>query len=80
MANIITAIVMAAKIDISVMIYDAGSCCIIKVRIADIYHLAGIIQENHCKSTGIFSMGNIIPESIITGSMNSIPETRRAVT
>ena len=44
MANIITAIVIAAKIVISVMIYDAESCCIIKVRIADIYHLAGIIQ------------------------------------
>lgn len=75
-----TARVIAVSIATSVAIYCSGNCCIISVRMAEIYHRAGIIHDNHCSGTGIFSIGNIMPDSIITGSINSTPDTNRAVT
>ena len=39
---------------------------------AIIYHLAGTILESHCNISGMFSMGNTMPLSRITGSINTI--------
>ncbi len=47
---------------------------IIIVFTAAIYHFAGTIFESICRGVGIFSIGNIIPESNITGIINPIPE------
>ena len=45
---------------------------------ADIYHFAGTISESHCSGTGMFSMGKIIPDSNMTGSISPIPEINMA--
>ena len=45
---------------------------------AEIYHRAGTIFESNCNGNGIFSIGNIMPESIMTGIMNAIPEINMA--
>ena len=42
------------------------------------YHFAGTIFESTCSGSGIFSIGNIIPESNITGIISPIPETNMA--
>ena len=47
---------------------------------ADIYQRAGIMHENHCRTNGIFSTGNIIPDNSTTGIMNITPETSKADT
>ena len=56
-----------------------SSCWIINFRIASTYHLAGITQDSHWRGCGILSIGNIIPDSIMTGSMNPTADTIRAV-
>jgi hypothetical protein len=43
-----------------------------------INHFAGMIFDIHCKIHGIFSIGNINPESIIVGSNNPMTEIIKA--
>ena len=48
--------------------------------IPTIYHLAGMTFEISCKGRGIFSMGNIMPESRTVGIISTIPENSMAST
>ena len=44
------------------------------------YQRAGMRQDTPCSATGMFSTGKIMPESMMTGTMNSMPDTRSAAT
>lgn len=46
---------------------------------AIIYQRAGTRSDNTCSSRGIFSMGYIIPESSVAGSIIPIPEINKAI-
>jgi hypothetical protein len=45
---------------------------------ASIYHLAGTILGSGLRISGRFSSGKTIPDSIIIGIINNIPETNNA--
>lgn len=45
-----------------------------------IYHLAGMTLEIICSGSGIFSTGNIMPESKTVGIISTIPENSMAST
>ena len=44
--------VISDSIAASLAMWLIPSCCIINLRIASIYHLAGIIDEIHCSAIG----------------------------
>jgi hypothetical protein len=46
--------------------------------IAEIYQLVGIREERNFRGRGIDSIGNIMPERRITGSIRPIPEINKA--
>ncbi len=48
------------------------------LRMAGTYQRAGTIFEMTCSGMGIFSIGNIMPDNIITGIMNTMPDTSNA--
>ena len=62
---------MNDSIPISFKIDTAGSPLIITSFTAMIYHLAGTILEMTCRITGIFSIGNTIPLSNMTGNIKT---------
>lgn len=62
----------------SLITEENPSPCIIIFFMAIIYHFAGIISDNQRSIAGIFSIGNIIPESIIIGSIITIPDISSA--
>src|SRR5574344_1919413 len=55
-------------------IADKPSPFIIRLLAAVIYHLAGTTKDNALKYHGMFSTGNIIPDSKITGNIRTIPD------
>ena len=60
MPNSATAII--DNIMVSFATYLNSTPCIISLRAASTYHLAGIIMDTFCKAAGILSIGNIIPD------------------
>ena len=59
---------------ISLSTDDIPNPFIMIVLTADIYHFAGTMFERICRGVGMFSIGNIIPESNMTGIMSPMPE------
>ena len=72
--------VMKTKITKSFIINPKGAPCIISLRMASIYHLAGTIADTGCSTAGMFSMGNIMPESITMGMSITAADTSNATT
>ena len=71
--------VIAARMAKSSSTAANGSPSIMSLRMASMYHRAGMMQESPRRIPGMFSIGKTIPESMMRGMSISMAEQSRAV-
>ena len=79
-ATATSATVMAKRMKNSRSTAPKATPSIISMRMASMYHRAGMIHESTRSTPGIFATGKIMFESMITGIRSSIPQMRIATT